>query len=297
MVDVQWLYFQCCVEYLTRRQGRGQNGNGISLLYDYIRKGRGRNALLIKESTPAHWPNAERAFKVWHSENSQSFLSAVTTFTWERVRETERGTEGTKQLMIPYWSRSRNYCVVSEHLMSVMVKFSLMTNMTHGEVKNNERAFVLTCAMPVFLSHHHFLIFFSSREEGNSLAEAEAALSSWVMLHLWDLRTDWSGSTLNTFHKQSITLNKTTFLGWKGVEFTWSASLLPLANPSSPGGLGPWGPLRFVMGHGSFRYSDTTCKMHDTSSGTAMPSPSRICHLVTQMSLTKGLQVTFCAFI
>lgn len=135
VVDVQWLYFQCCVEYLTRRQGRGQNGNRISLLYDYIRKGRGRNALLIKESTPAHWPNAERAFKVWHSENSQSFLSAVTTFTWERVRETERGTEGTKQLMIPYWSRSRNHYVVSEHLMSVMVKFSLMTNMTHGEDK------------------------------------------------------------------------------------------------------------------------------------------------------------------
>lgn len=170
--------------------------------------------------------------------------------------------------------------------------------------KNNERAFVLTRVMPVFLSHHHFLIFFSSREEGHSLAEAEAALGSWVMLHLWDLRTDWSGSTLNTFHKQSITLNKTTFLEWKCVEFTWSASLLPLASPSSPGGcfnvsggLGPWGPLRFVMGQGSFRYSDTTCKMHDTSSGTAMPSPSRICHLVTQMSLTKALQLTFCAFI
>lgn len=112
--------------------------------------------------------------------------------------------------MIPYWSRGWNYYAISGHLVSVMVKFFLMTNMTHGEDKNDEGAFVLTHAMPIFLSHHHFLIFFSSREEGNSLAEAEAALSSWVMLRLWGLRTVWSGRTLNTFHKLSIKSNKTT---------------------------------------------------------------------------------------
>lgn len=69
-------------------------------------------------------------------------------------------------------------------------------------------------------------------------------------------------------------------------ELTWWAALLPFPSPSSPcgclrpsGWVGPWEPLRLVMGQGSFRYSDSTCKMQDTSSGTAMPSASRICHL------------------
>lgn len=41
-----------------------------------------------------------------------------------------------------------------------------------------------TPAMPILLPHHHLFVLFSSREEGNSLAEAEAALSTCVMFHL-----------------------------------------------------------------------------------------------------------------
>lgn len=44
-----------------------------------------------------------------------------------------------------------------------------------------------TPAMPIFLPHH-LLVLFSSREEGNSLAEAEAALSTRVTLHLGALK-------------------------------------------------------------------------------------------------------------
>lgn len=64
--------------------------------------------------------------------------------------------------------------------MSVMVKLFVrtVTNMIHDEDNTDEGAFVRTHAMPIFLSHHHLLVFFSSREEGNSLAETEAALSS-----------------------------------------------------------------------------------------------------------------------
>lgn len=70
------------------------------------------------------------------------------------------------------------------------------------------------------------------------------------------------------------------------LDSTWCASVLPFTSPSSPCGCvrpswlaGPWEPQRLVMGRGSFRYSDTTCNKQDTSSGTAMPSASRICHL------------------
>lgn len=42
--------------------------------------------------------------------------------------------------------------------------------------------------MPIFLPHHHLLVLFSSREEGNGLAEAEAAFGTRVMLHLGALK-------------------------------------------------------------------------------------------------------------
>lgn len=48
---------------------------------------------------------------------------------------------------------------------------------------------LLTPAVPIFLPPHHLLVFLSSREEGDSLAEAEAAFCTCVMLHLGALRT------------------------------------------------------------------------------------------------------------
>lgn len=77
-----FIYMGCmCLALTTEKE---YSENRFSLLYDYSRQGRGRNALLI---TPAHWPNAERAFEVWHSEKSQSLSSVVTTFTWEKERD------------------------------------------------------------------------------------------------------------------------------------------------------------------------------------------------------------------
>lgn len=160
---------------------------------------------------------------------------------------------------------------------------------------------VRTSAVAVFLPHHHLLILFSSREKGNSLAEAEAALSSTrVMLHLGALNTVLSLSicsifTLKRLSQPSIKVHiravlRNVLLLQCAAELTWCASLLSFPSPSSPRGClrpsgCPWEPLRLVIGQGPFRYSDTTCKMQDASSGTAMPSASRICHLKSQKIL------------
>lgn len=40
---------------------------------------------------------------------------------------------------------------------------------------------VCTSAAPILLPHHYLLILFSSRQEGDSLAEAEAAFTSRVL--------------------------------------------------------------------------------------------------------------------
>lgn len=140
-----------------------------------------------------------------------------------------------------------------------------------------------TPAMPIFFPHHHLLVLFSSREEGNSLAEAEAALSTRVVFHLGAQKTN---SWISYGYIYILTPPKPSIKVHSPNQLTWCASLLPLPSPSSPRGclrpsgcVGPCGPLRLVMGQGSFRYSDTTCRMQDTSSGIAMPSASRICHL------------------
>lgn len=70
-----------------------------------------------------------------------------------------------------------------------MVKLFEVTKMIHDEDNDDEDACVRTPAVPVFLPHHHLLVLFSSREEGHSLAEAEAALSTRVVLHLGALKT------------------------------------------------------------------------------------------------------------
>lgn len=48
---------------------------------------------------------------------------------------------------------------------------------------------VFTTAVPIFLPRRHLSVLFGSREEGNSLAEAEAALSARVLLHFGALQT------------------------------------------------------------------------------------------------------------
>lgn len=78
---------------------------------------------------------------------------------------------------------------------------------------------------------------------------------------------------------------------------TWRVSLLPLLSVSPPSVclrpsvcVGPCDPLRLVIGHGSLRYSDTTCRIQDTSSGTVTPSASRIwwwIHVTTQKDSIK----------
>lgn len=59
-----------------------------------------------------------------------------------------------------------------------MVKLFVVTvtNMIHDEDNDDEDAH--TPAMHIVLPHHHLFVLFSSGEEGNSLAEAEAALSA-----------------------------------------------------------------------------------------------------------------------
>lgn len=142
---------------------------------------------------------------------------------------------------------------------------------------------VLTPAASIFLPHHHLFIFFSSWEEGHSLAEAKAALSTCIMLHFGALErhTAVSAKIINTFEHQREIIDV-----YSPRQLTWCASLLPLLSTSPPPGrirpswwVGPWEPLRLVMGQGCFRYSDSNCKMDGTSSGTTMPSVSRICHL------------------
>lgn len=59
-----------------------------------------------------------------------------------------------------------------------------VTNTNRDEENEDEGACVRTPAVPIFFPHHHLLILFSSREEGNSLAEAEAALSARVVHRL-----------------------------------------------------------------------------------------------------------------
>lgn len=139
----------------------------------------------------------------------------------------------------------------------------------------------LTPATPIFLSHHHLFILFSSREEGHSLAQAEAALSACVMLYFGALKRFISLDYIFIQTPPNAS-NKLYSLS----QLTWGASLLPLLSTWSPPGcirssgwVGPWEPLRLVTGQGSFRYSDTNCKTEDTSSGTATPSASRICHM------------------
>lgn len=76
--------------------------------------------------------------------------------------------------------------------------------------------------------------------------------------------------------------------------FTWCVSLLPFPSPLSPWGClkpsawtGPCEPPRVVIGQGSFRYSDTACKMQGTSSGTSIPSASRICHCKNKINIKR----------
>lgn len=73
------------------------------------------------------------------------------------------------------------------HLAGIKVKLFVVTKMIHDE--DNDVEHVRTPAMPIILPHHHLLVLFSSRKEGNSLAEAEAALSAQVVLHLGALKT------------------------------------------------------------------------------------------------------------
>lgn len=103
------------------------------------------------------------------------------------------------------------------------------------------------------------------------------------MLHLRAVKTTFSVRVYSVFvFKHLPQAIKVKILLTQCAGLTWCASLLAFPSPSSPCGClrpsGPWELLRLVMGQGSLRYSDTTCKMQDTSSGTAMPSASRICH-------------------
>lgn len=47
---------------------------------------------------------------------------------------------------------------------------------------------VRTSSTPILLPHHHLLILVCSRQEGDSLAEAEAAFASGVLSHIGALK-------------------------------------------------------------------------------------------------------------
>ncbi len=205
------------------------------------------------------------------------------------LRQEERGdqTRSLLSFMKSYWSRSCCYYAVSNNLVGVKVKLfaATVTNMITDEDTDDKDVGVPTSALSILLPHHHLLILFSSREKGNSLAEAEAALGARVMRHLGALRQLYQlGFTLcwhsHLCHNPSIKVHVRAV----NILLTWWASLLSFSSPSSScrclrpsEWVGPWEPLRLVMGQDAFRNSDTICKMQDTSSGTAMPSASRIC--------------------
>lgn len=50
----------------------------------------------------------------------------------------------------------------------------------HG-IRDRRRSDARTSAAPVLLPHHHLLVLFSGGQEGDGLAEAEAALASRVL--------------------------------------------------------------------------------------------------------------------
>lgn len=136
---------------------------------------------------------------------------------------------------------------------------------------------VHTFAAPIVLPHHYLLILFRSGQEGDSLAEAEAAFTSRVLTEV----QQW-GLPPRAVNYSSCAV------------FTWWACLPPLAFLPFPVrcgrsscGAGPWVLPRLVMGQGSFKCSDTSCRMQDNSSGTSMPSASRICRLDPHTILSK----------
>lgn len=61
-----------------------------------------------------------------------------------------------------------------------------------------------TPATSVFPPHHHVLVLFSSREEGHRLAQAEAAFSARVVLHLGALHTDFITQDLHCICTQTL---------------------------------------------------------------------------------------------
>lgn len=100
-------------------------------------------------AAPSHWPDAERALKVWDGENCKGFLPSGIPFTWQRRRE----------------------CVASRAVRT-------------DRKGNHRQSNVHTSAAPILLPHHHLLILVSSGQEGDSLAEAEAAFASRVLSHV-----------------------------------------------------------------------------------------------------------------
>lgn len=122
----------------------------------------------------------------------------------------------------------------------------------------------------------------------HSLPESCLALEPW-----W--RFDSEG-----LHSQQCT----TPLRPCRVPCTCCACLLPLLFLPFPVGwtspswwAGPWVPLRLVMGQGSLKCSDTSCKMQDNSSGTSMPSASRICSWNIHGSIHMGICLIHFAYI
>lgn len=197
-------------------------------------------------------------------------VNQASTQTWCR-----EGIQNLTRWGLPGFSPRRD----SAHLTQRKRECSLKRCLHQQEHRLNVR----TSAASILLPHHYLLVLFSSGQEGDSLAQAEAAFTSRVLSPI---------GALMVVQQWGLPLTAVNFS--LCAVFTWCACLLPLAFLPFPGGCGrpscwagPWVPLRFVMGQGSFKCSDTSCKMQDNSSGTSMPSASRICRLYPHMILTQ----------